>query len=80
MHMNQRWSVIREPVLHSTWISNQATFVDLMINGERHVTDCTYTHDKFYTHMFKKEYRTEVTNNVTHYMLVPKLPPQGEKK
>ena len=54
--------------------------VDLLINGERRVTDCTYTHDKFYTHMFKKEYWTEVTNNVTHWMIIPKLPPKGENK
>lgn len=52
--------------------------VDLLINAERRLTDCTYTDNKFYTHQFKDEYWTEIKNNVTHWMLVPALPAQGE--
>ena len=48
--------------------------VDLLINAKRRLTDCTYTDNKFYTHQFKDEYRAENTNNVTHCMLIPKLP------
>ncbi|MEB6680408.1 DUF551 domain-containing protein [Acinetobacter lwoffii] len=52
--------------------------VDLLINAERRLTDCTYAHNRFYTHQFKDEYWTEIKNNVTHWMPVPALPAQGE--
>ena len=33
-----------------------------------------YSDDRFYTHQFKEEYWTEITNTITHWMLVPELP------
>ena len=48
--------------------------VDLLINAKRRLIDCTYTDNKFYTHQFKDEYWAEITNNVTHWMLIPELP------
>lgn len=64
----------------SEWISCEDRLpedldkVDILINSKRRVVDCTYTDDKFYTHQFKDEYWTEVTNNVTHWMLTPDSP------
>lgn len=64
----------------SDWISvkdrlpSDLDKVDLLINKERRLTDCTYTEDAFWYHGFTKEYWTKVTNNVTHWMLVPSLP------
>ena len=52
--------------------------VDLLINAERRLTDCTYIDNKFYTHQFKDEYWTEIKNNVTHWMPLPAPPVQGE--
>lgn len=64
----------------SNWISTRDKLpedldnVDLLINAQRRLTDCTYTRNKFYTHQFQEEYWAEITNNVTHWMKVPELP------
>lgn len=64
----------------SEWISvvdklpNDLDSVDVMINAKRRLTDCTYVDDSFYTHNNPSEYWHKITNNVTHWMLVP-LPP-----
>ena len=64
----------------SIWISvdfmkpNDLDSVDVLINGKRRLTDCTYTDDRFYTHQCKDEYWTEIKNNVTHWMPIPELP------
>lgn len=63
-----------------TWISvkdrlpNDLDRVDILINKERRLIECTYTHDAFWYHGFKDEYWTKVTNNVTHWMPLPDLP------
>lgn len=57
-------------------LPNDLDRVDILINSKRRITDCTYTDDRFYTHQFKDEYWTEIKNNVTHWMLIPKLPTQ----
>lgn len=64
----------------SNWISveddlpNDLDSVDLLINAQRRVTDCTYTDGTFYTHQFKDRYWTEITNTITHWMPVPEPP------
>lgn len=64
----------------SEWISveeilpNDLDSVDVLINAQRRLTDCTYTDDRFYTHQCKDEYWTEIKNNVTHWMPLPEPP------
>lgn len=62
------------------WISvedklpNDLDSVDVLINRQRRITDCTYTNESFYVHNNPSEYWYKITNNVTHWMLIP-LPP-----
>ena len=53
--------------------------VDLLINAQRRLTDCTYINNSFYTHQCKDNYWTEIKNNVTHWMPVPELPKVVDK-
>lgn len=48
--------------------------VDLLINKERRLVDCTYLDNVFWYHGFPSKYWTEITNNVTHWMLLPEPP------
>ena len=48
--------------------------VDILINKQRRVVDCTYMNNAFWYHGFPDEYWTEVKNNVTHWMYLPEPP------
>lgn len=56
-------------------IPNDLEKVNVLINSKRLVTDCTFMDGKFYTFPpNSKEEWTEIKNNVTHWMPLPKEP------
>ena len=68
------WDIDMSWIKTSDGLPNDLDSVDILINGKRRLTDCTYADDRFYTHQCKDEYWREIKNNVTHWMPVPEFP------
>ena len=62
-----------------TWVSvsdrhpEDLERVDVLINAQRRLVDCTYTNAAFYIHNNPKDYWYKITNKITHWMPVPVL-------